>query len=105
MREVKAMIAGILIALALPAPLYATELHPALEERLKGKSPQERRVILEQECARKKPHHRHGHHVADVNHAKRLAAVCKQLRKPPAPPPAKESDPPPADMKILKVPN
>lgn len=106
MRDAKAIIAGILMALALPASLYATELHPALEEKLQGKSQQERRTILKQECARPKPHHRHGHHVADVNHAKRLAVICKELKKPPsAPPPAQKPSPPPADMKVLKIPN
>lgn len=104
MREEKAVIAGILIALTLPAALHATELHPLLEERLQGKSSQERRAILQQECGREKPHHRHGHHVADVNHAKRLAAICKEIKKPPMPPPAKQPDPPPADMKIIRIP-
>jgi hypothetical protein len=95
-----AVIIGLLAAL----PAAATGLHPALEEKLQGKSAQERRAILQQECARPKPHHRHGHHVADVNHAKRLAVICKELKKPPAPPPKKEPEPPPAEMKVIKIP-
>lgn len=105
MREAKAIIAGILIALTHPVGLHATELHPVLDEKLQGKSAQERRAILQQECGREKPHHRHGHHVADVNHAKRLAVICKELKKPPVPPPSKPSVSPPADMRVIRIPN
>lgn len=104
MREAIAIVVGILITLALPAGLRATELHPVLEEKLQGKSSQERRAILQQECGREKPHHRHGHHVADIHHAKRLADICKELKKPPAPPSASPSAIPPADMKIIRIP-
>ena len=95
---------AVMMGLLAAWPAAATELHPALEEKLQGKSEQERRAILLQECERTKPHHRHGHHIADVNHAKRLAVICKQLQKPPAPPPPKQPDPPPAEMKVIKVP-
>ena len=95
---------GIAVMMGLLAswPAAATELHPALEEKLQGKSDQERRAILSQECARDKPHHRHGHHIIDKKHAERLAVICKQLKTPPAPKPAPEQAPPPADMKIIK---